>query len=255
MAASPFDGTVDALAAVVSTARARGDRMGEFAAMYGAVTRRVRMLASQGAFDDADRMAAFVETFALRFLDASAAWGAGRPVTRSWQVAFDAGSAWRPTVLQHLLLGMTAHIGLDLGIVAAQVATAAGGRGLEALRPDFIAVNDVLAAMVPEVESAVGDLSPAMGLLDRLGGRADGLAVTRVIAVARELAWRTATDVVREPESARASVIDGVDTEVAEWSRTIAHPGPIMSSALLTVRLLERRSVAESIDRLGAIEA
>ncbi|MBK9739713.1 MAG: hypothetical protein IPO93_09375 [Actinobacteria bacterium] len=73
MAASPFDGTVDALAAVVSTARARGDRMGEFAAMYGAVTRRVRMLASQGAFDDADRMAAFVETFALRFLDASAA--------------------------------------------------------------------------------------------------------------------------------------------------------------------------------------
>lgn len=255
MSVSPFDGTVDALAVVVSTARAQGDRMGEFAAMYGSVTRRVRSLAADGSFSDPARMAAFVDRFALRFLDAAAAHAARRPVTRSWQVAFDAAAQWRPTVLQHLLLGMTAHIGLDLGVVAAEVATAPGAPGLEALRPDFLSVNDVLASLVPDVERAVGELSPAVGLLDRLGGRADAFAVTKVIERARDIAWRTATAVAAAPPAERAAVIARTDREVAEWSRLIAHPGPVMSSALLSIRVLERRSVAYSIDRLGAVGA
>ena len=253
MPTSPFDPTVEEMAAVAALARADGDRAGYFAAMYGAVTRRVRTLALAGEFDDPERMAAFVDAFAGRYLDAVRARRSGGQMTQAWSAAFAVDASWRPTILQHLLLGMTAHIGLDLGIVAAQVASMPGSGGLARLRPDFDGINDVLAAMVPEVEAAVGDLSPALGLLDRLGGRADAFAVTRVIARARDLAWGTATRLVGVAGDDRAAAIVGVDREVAEWSRVIAHPGPIASSVLLSVRVLERHSVATVIDRLGEL--
>lgn len=252
--ASPFDGTVDAMADLIARARDREDRIAEFAAMYGAVTRRVRALSEAGSFDDSDRMAAFVERFAARFLDAVAAADAGQPVTQSWSVVFEAAASWRPTVLQHLALGMTAHIGLDLGVVAAEVASVPGGSGLDGLRPDFDAINDVLASLVPAVEAAVGRLSPAIGLLDAAGGRADALAVTRVIAMARELAWSSAVELTPLTGRERATAIDGIDQGVAATARRIAHPGPMMSSILLPIRLMERRTVAESVDVLASID-
>lgn len=252
---TPFDATVDGMAAVVARAGERGDRLGEFAAMYGAVTRRVRALAGEGTFEDGARMAAFVDRFAARYLDALAAAQAGRPVTRSWSVAFTAAGSWRPCVLQHLLLGMTAHIGLDLGIVAAEVASGPNGVGLDRMRPDFDGINDVLASLVPRVEAAVGELSPAIGLLDKAGGRADALAVARVLSLSRRLAWHTATELAPLTGRARADAIDRLDRLVAEQARIIAHPGLILSSVLLPIRIAERRSVAECITVLGGIDA
>jgi hypothetical protein len=253
MADTPFDGTVTAVGRVVDQARARADRVGFFAAMYSAVTRHVRDLALQGSFDDVDRMAQFVTTFAARYLDAVAARDAGGRMTTSWQVTFDEAAQWRPGVLQHLLMGMTAHIGLDLGIVAAEVATGPQGHGLDALHPDFIAVNDVLASLVPKVEEAVGQVSPAISLLDRAGGRADEFAVSQAIAVARDLAWRNATELCSIDPDRRSAAIAHMDEEVAEIVSAFAHPGLVMSGVLLPIRTMERKSIAETIDVLGSI--
>ena len=251
---SPFDTTVNAMAEVVARARTNGDRIGEFAAMYSVVTRRVRYLAEQGAFSDTQRMAAFVERFAARYLDAVAAEQSGGPVTQSWSVSFVAARQWRPSLLQHLLTGMTAHIGLDLGIVAAEIASAPGGPGLPAMRPDFDSINNVLSSLVPRVEAAVGELSPAIGLLDKAGGSADALAVSKVIAAARDVAWHSATELTPLTGGARVAAIARIDREVAEMGHAIAHPGPLLSSVLVPIRLAERRSVADAIDVLGAID-
>ena len=242
------------MTALVARARQDGDRIGEFAAMYSVVTRRVRYLAGQGAFGDADRMAVFVARFAARFLDAVTAAQARTPVTQSWAVCFSAAGQWRPIILQHLLAGMNAHIGLDLGVVAAELASAPGSAGLEAMRPDFDGINSVLAALVPQVEAAVGQLSPAIGLLDKAGGTADALAVSKVIATARDIAWHSATELTPLSGGARVSAIRRIDGEVAELGHRIVHPGPLASSVLLRIRLTERRSVAEAIDVLGSID-
>ena len=254
MPQTPFDGTVDAMAEVVARARKSGDRIGEFASMYSVVTLRVRYLAEQGKFSDPDRMASFVEKFAARYLDAISAAAAGLPVTQSWSVTFAAARQWRPSVLQHLLAGMTAHIGLDLGIVAAEIASAPGGPGLPAMRPDFDSINSVLSSLVPRVEAAVGDLSPAIGLLDKAGGSADALAVSKVIAAARDVAWHSATELTPLNGGARIAAINRIDREVAEMGHAIVHPGPLLSSVLLPIRIAERRSVADAIDVLGAID-
>ena len=51
---------------------------------------------------------------------------AGRPVPRCWQVAFERGRTGDHVILQHLLLGINAHVNLDLAVAAAEIAP---GRG------------------------------------------------------------------------------------------------------------------------------
>jgi hypothetical protein len=58
--------------------------------------------------------------FANRYLVAFEQSQNNQAPTRSWQLTFETSRRWWPIVLQHLLLGMNAHINLDLGIVAAR---------------------------------------------------------------------------------------------------------------------------------------
>ena len=60
--------------------------------------------------------------FANRYLAAYDAHRTGRTATRACAHSFVVAQQWWPIVLQHLLLGMNAHINLDLGIAAARVA-------------------------------------------------------------------------------------------------------------------------------------
>ena len=116
--AKTFDDTIGTLEAIVDRCAAAGDRAGYFAAMYLAVTNTMRERAAEGTFQDPARMERFITGFAGRYLDAVAAWQAGAPCTASWRVAFEASRRRRPIILQHLLLGMNAHINLDLGVAA-----------------------------------------------------------------------------------------------------------------------------------------
>ena len=65
-------------------------------------------------FDDGERMERLNVAFAARCLSALGACRHGAPPTRSWALAFEAGEALRPVVLQHLLVGINAHMNLDL---------------------------------------------------------------------------------------------------------------------------------------------
>ncbi len=115
------------LEGVTVTARQRRDRLGLFAVMYRQTTRTVRNRVAAGHFDDSERMCPFVERFAGRYLAPLAAYQAGQPVPRSWRVAFQASASRDTIILQHLLLGMNAHINLDLAVVAAVVHYRLGG--------------------------------------------------------------------------------------------------------------------------------
>lgn len=245
----PFDATVAAFDAVCDDARRAGSRAGYFAALYRGVTREVRDRAAAGRFADPARMDRFVDAFAARYLDAHAAWRAGRPTTAAWAAAFDAVSRWRPVVLQHLLLGMNAHINLDLGIVAAEL----GGdpAGLALLRRDFDEVNDVLASLVEASQAGVGRVSPWLGLADRVGGRSDETMVRFSITVARRQAWAFAQRLAALPPADRAAEIARVDAAVARLARRVLHPGAVLSTALLVVRLRETAQPAQVIDALG----
>src|SRR5262249_30680500 len=101
----------------------------------------------------------------------------GQQPTVSWQVAFRAAAWWRPIVVQHLLVGINAHINLDLGIAA--VVTAPGDQ-LPGLQTDFDQINGVLASLVNVVEKEIATVSPLLGLLEKLSLKTDSASSTSV---------------------------------------------------------------------------
>lgn len=94
-------------------------RLGYFAALYRRVTMAVKQGVADNIFQDGARMERLDVIFANRYLDALQEFRNGQPTTMSWRAAFQAAAHWYPLVLQQLLVGMNAHINLDLGVAAA----------------------------------------------------------------------------------------------------------------------------------------
>jgi hypothetical protein len=245
-----YDATIAALDDIVDECATKGDRVGYFAAMYLAVTNTVRERAAEGTFEDPDSMERFVTGFAARYLDALSAWRAGERCSRSWIVAFQAASRWRPIILQHLLLGINAHINLDLGVAACDVAE---GRSLDAVRADFDAVNDVLAQLVDGCQGALDEVSPWLDLADKIGGKGDETLIRFSLVAARRQAWAVAQRLSGLTGSARDRAISSVDGQTTLVAHAVEHPGLGASALLLTVRARERAAPKEVMDLLRAV--
>lgn len=150
--ARTIDDVLAELDRIVEESLASGDRLGYFAALYRKVTRKVKEGIASGYFEDGPRMERLDVVFADRYLDALAACRRGDKPTLAWQLAFAAAGRWRPLILQQLLVGINAHINLDLGISAATIAP---GSSLAALRTDFDRINEILFSPVAEVENTI----------------------------------------------------------------------------------------------------
>ena len=167
MRASTIDEVIENLDGVIARARRQDSRAGYFPALYRKVTVRVKEGIRDGVFEDGERMERLDVIFASRYLEAVSAVARGEPTTRSWAVSFRAARSWWPIVLQHLLLGMNAHINLDLGIAAARTAP---GAELASLENDFNTINDVLAKLVNGVKEELTAVWPRLRRLDRWPG-------------------------------------------------------------------------------------
>jgi hypothetical protein len=247
-----YDDTVAALQEVVADCRSRPCRAGYFAALYCRTTMAVRRRAEAGRFEDPERMGAFVAAFADRYLVAYRAWRAGRPTSASWATAFEACGSPRPIVLQHLMLGMNAHIGFDLAITAAELAGSPAA--LAALRADFDEINDVLAGELDACQGAVGRVSPLLRVADVLGLRADEGIARFSFRLARGQAWEDAEHLVAAPPHDRELLLQRRDAEVARNGRRVRHPGLVLDTALLAVGAAERAAVEQVIDQLTVFE-
>jgi hypothetical protein len=245
-----FAATVDGLGEIIERCSRDDDPAGYFASMYLAVTRTVERRAGDGWFEEPARMERFVCTFAARYLDAHTAWRVGRPVSEAWREAFAATTEWRPIILQHLLLGMNAHINLDLGVSAAELAAPGA---ITALRADFDAVNDVLGELVDGCQNVLGEVSPWIGLADRIGGRGDEAIIRYSLVAARRHAWEVAVRLSSKSGDALEAAIARADRDAAAVGQRVRHPGFGASALLLAVRIRERTSPAEVMRRLAAV--
>ena len=191
-----------------------GTRIGYFAALYERVTTNVRRaLVAGNVFQDNARMERLDVTFANRFLAAWDAHGSGGTPSRSWQVAFALLDDPGPLVVQHLLVGMNAHINLDLGIAAATIAPSPAE--LESLWPDFKMINQVLSRLVKVVEDELGQISPRLQRIEDIAPGLEDRLFDFGIDVARDFAWALATELADTPLDAWDGVIAARDAEVA----------------------------------------
>jgi hypothetical protein len=246
--AATLDEVVSRLDAVIARSRRENSRLGFFACLYRSVTVRVGEGIAAGRFQDGPRMERLDVVFANRYLAALDAYQAGRRPTRSWAVAFDAARGGNLLILQHLLLGMNAHINLDLGIAAAQTSP---GRDISALQHDFREISRLLGEMMDDVQDRIARVSPWMGVLDRLGMRTDEEICTFCLGGSRDLAWKWAQRFATADRARLPHEIDALDHVVAGLAGPIRSPGVFLRPALAAVRLREPRDVAPVLDAMS----
>ncbi|HEX7956570.1 MAG TPA: DUF5995 family protein, partial [Pyrinomonadaceae bacterium] len=212
-----IDEILERLNALIDDALRAESRIGYFAALYERVTTNVRRaLVAGDVFQDNPRMERLDVVFAGRFLDAWDAHAAGREPTASWRVAFDKLGDPGPLVVQHLMLGMNAHINLDLGVAAATVAPTPAE--LESLKPDFLTINRILGRLLGIVELELGQICPRFSRAQRLTFFAPHLEERLFgfgMGAARDLAWLFAEQLVAAGEGGREHVIAKRDAETA----------------------------------------
>jgi hypothetical protein len=121
---------------IVKESIATNSNLGLFAYIYRRTTAEIASEIALGHFKDNNRLEAMDVAFANLYLDAYKAYHNKEKVSAVWAYAFDHATD-SLSILQHIMLGMNAHINLDLGIATAKtmsgrqrrVSGGQGGRG------------------------------------------------------------------------------------------------------------------------------
>lgn len=248
--AQSIDDVLGQLDAIIARSRARGTSDGYFAVLYRQVTAEVQRRIRAGYFQEAARMERLDVVFANRYLAAAEIHEQGGDPGVCWGLALGQSRTWRPLVIQHLLLGMNAHINLDLGVAAAEVAP---GDGIHTLETDFNRINEVLAGLVDEVQLRLAAIWPALRAIDGFAGGVDEAVANFSMRKAREHAWSVARRLAPLRDGiAREQAICKVDADASVIAQLVLHPpGFSTRLALLWIRLRERGSIADKIAALG----
>ena len=242
-----IDEVISALEIIIAESEQTNNPAGYFAALYQKVTIRVKEGIASGYFDDGPRMAQLDVVFAKRYLDAYFSFQKGENTILSWQKAFELTTRYQPIVLQHLLMGINAHINLDLGIAAAKIAE---GKSITDLENDFNRINEILSALVHEVEADLSEVWPTLKFILKHSGKVDDFLVNFSMKLARDGAWKFATQLSASPEDQIQSLIQIRDWKVAAKSSIITKPGMIATIVLFIIRVMERGSVTDKIRKL-----
>jgi hypothetical protein len=216
-----IDDVVNDLSQIVDWCWQHNSRLGYFPAMYRKVTLRIKGGIANGQFEDGDRLERLDIVFAKRYIDAFNEYHQGIRPTQAWDYAFQAAGRSEPMIMQHLLLGMNAHINLDLGIAAAEICL---GQDMASLRSDFFEVNQVLAGLLDEVQDGMNVSSPFYLAIDRLGWKADEAIGIFSLRQARRHAWHRARLLHKSPAEKVPAIIETIDRKVTILAKLICPP-------------------------------
>lgn len=242
-----IDEVIAELESILDDCSRKASRAGYFAALYHKVTCEVKEGILNNRFENGARMERLDVLFANRYIAAYRQWRNGEEPTGSWKVAFEATERRRTLLLQHLLLGINAHINLDLGIATVE---AMEGNELSAMLGDFNSINVILSAMSYGVMNDISRMSPLMSILGFHASRGNSILVQFTINNARDGAWMFANELAGKKDEAYAACIAQRDKTIAELAKGLAKPGGVLRFTTWLIHLFEWRNPAKIIHEL-----
>lgn len=246
-----MDEVLASLDGIIETSLEENSPMAIFAYIYRRTTAEIKKGVEARLFADNERMEHFDVTFANYYIRAFYDYRAGQPISQSWKVAFDA-SKEPLCIVQHIILGMNAHINLDLGVAAATIME---GKELADLKADFRKVNTVLFSLTNELQTGLGRVSPLLFLADWFGKRSNERLIDFSIEKARNFSWNAANTIWSSlDQQEKYSRIQLVDTSVATLGGVLHNPkGWFFRRAITLVRWFEEKDVRKIVGGLKTI--
>ena len=221
--------------------------IGYFACTYRIMTAQVLKGIQQKKFEDNPRMILLDIAFATRYLDAWENYSKGKKCTNSWYLAFEATKNKELLILQHIFLGMNAHINLDLGISAASIMPY---RKINPLKKDFENINTVISSINQKVQDSLNKICYPVNLIDKLSNGKDNVILDFAISKARETSWATAVISSNTPNFMKESVTNIVDYAAAKVASQILNPKLLSSTLAKELKKCESSDVVKNIEIL-----
>ncbi len=200
------------MAGLIRGWEAAGDRRAIFLSCYAMMTRNMLTALDSAGFHDPAWVRDLLERFADYYFRALELAERGDPATpAAWRLVFEAAAAGRGHVLQHLLLGVNAHINYDLVLclddVLAAEWPALSPAARQARYEDHCHVNDVIIRTIDAVQDQVVErYAPMMEVVDAAFGPLDEWLIGRTIAHWRDDVWQHALERLAQPEAGREAV-------------------------------------------------
>ena len=246
-----IDDVIKILNSIIEESLINQSVLGYFAVLYQKVTIKVKEGIENHFFDNNKRMEKLDVIFANRYIDAYYAWKNNHSLTLSWQKTFLLETDKKKLLLQHLLMGMNAHINLDLGIAAAKISTK---ENIHLLKNDFNKINDILSSLVEEVQFGLSSMWPALKWILSKSGKLDNYLVDFSMEIARDGAWNFAIAIVGQNSEKWMEEIKIRDLKIAEKSKIITHPRKWIQFLFCMIRLGDKGTVKEKIKKLQTVQ-
>lgn len=249
--ASTIDEVIQLLDEIIEVSISEQSAIGLFTMLYREVTVKIKEGIQIGSFQNGERMEKLDVIFANRYLKAYYQYKAKEKASECWEFSFQQAETFWPIVVQHLLLGINAHVNLDLGIASAEVSTPENIKDLES---DFNQINIILSNLVEHVEKCLIKIWPTLTIILKLTGKIDNFFIDFSMKTARDGAWEFANKFVTTPENQREACTLARDKRIAEIARLVSNPGYFVSAVFKFIRLFERGDVAQKIINLKIME-
>jgi hypothetical protein len=226
------DGLVTRMSHLLAELDGAGDPARFFLGTYLRTTRAVVEALGRGDFEDPAWVGAWDVDFAERYLDALRAHRAGDAVSRPWLLAFDADPTLPPE--GHVLLGMNAHINLDLpqSLIRMIPPRDFGDPAvLSRRRRDHERIDAVLAARVAAEDAALEGAGGQRTVLDRVLAPANRYASRLFLREARRKVWANTAALHRarlQGSEAYARRVRELEAAAAARVRDLLRPGPVL---------------------------
>jgi len=160
-----------------------------FTYAYVTITRTLANKLAEAKFKHPEWVVSLAEHFAAHYIAALDAWDVGsKPVPAAWKTVFDTIRLNRTSVLEDLVLAMTAHIVHDLPIWLVEVGLCATDG--ESHIYDFHHMNDVLAIDIqPIADGVTARYEPFFRWIDHLERRHTLVLTNFGFRASRGVAW------------------------------------------------------------------
>lgn len=215
------------MAVLIQGWEADADRRAIFLNCYLLMTRNMLTAVDAGAFHDGRWVNALLHRFADYYFDALSVYDVDRERAPAvWKQTHDLAGRDEIQVVQHLLLGVNAHINYDLVLTLVEMLEPEWERLTPRQRAaryaDHCRVNDIIGATIDAVQDDVIEpAAPQMDVVDKLLGPLDEWLISRLVTRWRQEVWEHAAAMLARPAQRREEMRATVEALTQRRARAI----------------------------------
>jgi hypothetical protein len=174
------------------------DRRSIFLGCYALMTANMLDALDTSRFADDAWVAQLLDRFAEYYFNALELYETRQPETpRVWQLAHDTAQREHVMTVQHLLIGVNAHINYDLVFAVAELLSpeweTLTTEQRDQRRADYNLVNAIIGETIDQVQDQILEpRSPWLDLIDKAFGPVDEWLISKVIERWRDEVWQNA---------------------------------------------------------------